>query len=97
VNTSAAAPFKAIFKCAAQGYGTVTIEWKRTDSAIPNKANITQQILLNISMSHLVIPNVMQGDTGKYYCVAWANRKGSISKEAMLLYAGMYSNNKFLS
>ena len=89
MNLSAAAPFSAAFTCAAQAHGTVTIEWKRINSVIPNKANSTQQSLPDITTSNLTVPNVTGADAGTYYCVAWANRKGSLSKEAMLLYAGL--------
>jgi len=89
VGTSAAAPFSAIFTCAAQGFGTVRIEWKRSDSVIPNMANITQLNLHNVAISDLIIPSVNESDAGTYYCIAWANQKGSVSKEAMLLFPGL--------
>ena len=86
-DASVAAPFSAVFTCSAQGYEPIIIEWKRRDSSIPSKANI-KQINSDIIVSTLTIANVTEVDAGTYYCIAWAGRKGSLSKEATLYYAG---------
>ena len=86
-DTSAAAPFSVVFNCSAQGYETITIEWKRKNSSLPIKANI-KQTSYDISTSSLTITNITEYDAGTYYCIAWAGRKGSLSREATLFYAG---------
>ena len=86
-DASVAAPFSAVFTCSAQGYEPITMEWRRKNSNIPLTANITQ-INSDIIVSTLTIADVTEVDAGTYYCIAWAGRKGSLSKEATLYYAG---------
>ena len=88
-DTSAAAPFSALFICSVQSYGYLTITWYRNNrNSVPRKAYHTLMLSLNVTTSILTIPNVTIQDVGAYYCVAWANRKAAESLVANLFLAG---------
>ena len=89
-DTSAAAPFSAVFTCSARGYGHLNIIWYRNNLLLPTKAHSTQVHLPDsITTSRLTIPNVDQQDVGQYYCIVWANsKKASRSRSASLSVAG---------
>jgi len=89
-DTSAAAPFSAVFMCSARGYGHLNIIWYRNNLSLPTKAHSTQVHLPDsITTSRLTIPNVDQLDVGLYYCIVWANSKtASRSRSASLTVAG---------
>jgi len=91
-NTSAAAPFSAVFTCSAEGYGDLNIRWRRKGvlfEKIPEKSKINQENHLNIATSKLVIPNVTDNDVGMYYCIVWANRTATSSFIANLKKSSM--------
>ena len=74
IDTTAAAPFSAQFNCSVQAYGYLTITWYRNNSnPVPNKANSTLILSVNVTTSVLTIPDVTSEDVGAYYCVAWIN------------------------
>jgi len=85
-DTSAAAPFSAVFTCSAQAYGIISIEWKGKDN-LPSPVQVSSP---ELTTSTLTIPNVTINDAGTYYCVVWANRQGAISDEAKLIFAGRH-------
>jgi len=85
-DASAAAPFSAVFTCSAQAFGKISIEWKGKDD-LPSPVQVSSP---ELTTSTLTIPNVTINDVGIYYCVVWANQKGSISNEAKLFLAGWY-------
>ena len=88
-DTSAAAPFSAVFKCSVEAYGNLTITWYRNNrNSVPKKAYHTLMPSFNMTISILTIPNVNIQDVGAYYCVAWANRKSAESLVVKLLLAG---------
>ena len=90
-DTSAAAPFSAVFTCSASAFGHLNIIWYRNNEpyeTVPNKSIIILTSSHNITTSNLTILNVTMKDSGVYYCEAWANRKASQSRSASLFYAG---------
>ena len=91
-NTSAAAPFSALFKCSIQAYGYLTITWYRNNTyPVPQKAYSTLIPSANVTTSILTIPNVTRGDIGTYYCVATVGRITLKSQSANLFLAGIYN------
>ena len=88
-DTSAAAPFSALFGCSIQVYGYLTITWYRNnDNPVPSKAYSMVIPSINETTSILTIPNVTSEDVGRYYCVVWANRMAALSLNANLFLAG---------
>ena len=88
-DTSAAAPFSAVFKCSVEAYGNLTITWYRNNrNPVPKKAYHILMSSFKMTTSILTIPNVNIQDVGVYYCVAWANRKSAESLVVKLLLAG---------
>jgi len=88
-DTSAAAPFSAVFTCSARGFGNMNIIWYRNNLPLPIKAYSELVHQPNsITTSRLTIPNVDKQDVGEYYCVVWASKKASRSRVADLLIAG---------
>ena len=89
-NTSAAAPFSALFSCSVQAYGYLTVTWYRNNrEPVPKKAYFMLMPSVDITTSVLTIPNVTSKDVGAYYCVVEANRKIAQSLVANLILAGM--------
>ena len=88
-DTSAAAPFSALFKFSIQVYGSLTITWyKNNENSIPKKAYLTLIPSVNETTSILTIPNVTSEDVGRYHCVVWANNMAVRSHSASLFLAG---------
>ena len=88
-DTSAAAPFSALFKFSIQVYGSLTIHWYKNNTiAIPKKAYLTLIPSVNETTSILTIPNVTSEDVGRYHCVVWANNMAVKSHSANLFLAG---------
>ena len=91
-NTSAAAPFGAVFNCSIQVYGYLTVTWYRSnEKPVPSKAYSTLIHSMNGTTSTLTIPNVTSEDVDTYYCEAWANRRAAQSLKANLFLAGIHS------
>ena len=86
INTSAAAPFGALFNCSVQAYGYLTITWYRINALPKNASTLIPSI--NVTTSILFIPNVTIEDVGKYYCEAWAGKMAVRSKTVNLILAG---------
>ena len=92
-DTSAGAPFSALFTCSASGYGELSFEWKRSDGLhVLVKSYHTQISSQQITTSTLVIPNVTDDDSGGYYCIGWIGMQASKSKTALLYYSGELQN-----
>ena len=91
-DTSAAAPFSAVFTCAAEGYGYQNITWHKQSGTLPHKHMISQMTSHGVATGTLIIPNVTEEDVGKYYCRVSANNIYVESKRAELYYSGMYTN-----
>ena len=88
-DTSAAAPFSALFSCSIQAYGYLTITWYRNNrNPVPSKAYSMVIPSKNETTSILTIPNVTSEDVGTYYCEALANRTAVLSLNAHLFLAG---------
>ena len=88
-DTSAAAPFSALFSCSVQAYGYLTVTWyKNNGISVPEKAYSRLKPSVYMTKSLLIIPNVTVDDVGTYYCVVWANRKTAQSLVANLILAG---------
>ena len=87
-DTSAAAPFSAVFTCSAKGCGKLNIIWHRHNKPLPQRAYSTTSASVNGTTSNLTIPNVVSDDVGTYYCVVRAGNKATESKIASLLFAG---------
>ena len=88
-NTSATAPFSALFKCSIQAYGYLIVTWYRNNSnPVPEKAYSTLIPSVNVTASILTIPNVTSEDIGIYYCVARVGRRTEESLSANLFLAG---------
>ena len=91
-NTSAAAPFSALFKCSIQAYGYLIVTWYRNNAyPIPKKAYSKLIPSVNVTTSILTIPNVTSEDVDKYYCVARVGRRIEESLRAKLLLASKYT------
>ena len=96
IDTFAAAPFSGVFTCSASGYGTLSVVWfkedlaMREDKPLPNKAIISLESTLKVTISTLAIPNVTTDDVGSYYCIVWGESKASISSITKLLLSGTY-------
>ena len=89
-DTSAAAPFSALFSCSVQAYGYLTVTWYRNNRySVPKKAYSILLPSAYVTTSVLTIPNVTSKDVGAYYCVVEANRKTAQSVAANLIFAGM--------
>ena len=90
-DTSAAAPFSALFSCTVEAYGYLTITWyvnKR--NPVPKKAFSRLIPSVDVTTSILTIPNVTSKDVDTYYCEVQANRKTARSLAANLILAGTY-------
>ena len=88
-DTSAAAPFSALFSCSVEVYGNLTITWYRNNrSPVPKKAHLTLVPLVILTTSILTIPNVTIHDVGTYHCVVWANMLAAQSRAAKLFLGG---------
>ena len=90
-DTSAAAPFSAVFTCSVSAFGHLNIFWYKNDKmykSVFNKSAISVTSLNNITTSTLTILQVSNKDGGIYYCKAWANKKASQSQSARLSYSG---------
>ena len=93
INTSASAPFGGVFTCSIEGYGYQHITWHKQSDMLPHKHKTSEITSGAIVTSTLLIPNVTQEDTGKYYCQVWAfNNVGVRSEKVDLYYSGMYSS-----
>ena len=90
-NTSAAAPFSAVFTCSAKGCGELNIIWYRQNKPLPQRAYSTMTASVNGTTSTLTIPNVVSEDVGTYYCVVWASNIAIQSRVASLFLAGTYT------
>ena len=89
-DTSAAAPFSALFSCTVEAYGYLTVTWYRNNrELVPDKAYSMLMPSVVVTTSILTIPNVNSEDSGTYYCVVQANRKTAQSLAANLILAGM--------
>ena len=92
-DTSAAAPFSAVFTCSARAVGPINVVWYRENvlnKLLPEKCTTSQVFLPQITTSTLIIPNVTEEDNGKYYCVVWANGLGTKSRRATLYASSMF-------
>ena len=88
-DTSAAAPFSAVFSCSVQAYGYLTVTWhKNNGNPVPEKAHSRLTPSMNVTTSVLTIPNVTIEDVGTYYCVIRANRKTAQSLSGSLIFSG---------
>ena len=80
----------ATFTCVGQGYGFVSVTWKRrnTAKAIPRKSKINNTYTLNhYIVSTLTIPSVRTRDKGIYQCV-YVNSKGPAYSNFAILQIG---------
>ena len=91
-DTSAAAPFSAVFTCAVEGYGYQNVTWHKQSATVPHKYMTSQMSSYGVVTSTLIIPNVIEEDVGKYYCWVSANNIYVESRRAELHYSGMYNN-----
>lgn len=91
-NSSAAAPFSAVFTCSAKAYGVLSFDWKRLNADLPQKYFTETKVSQNGDTSYLFIPNVTSDDVGEYYCDVWANNKASRSHFAKLQFSGVYTS-----
>ena len=89
-DTSAAAPFSGVFTCSVTGSGHLNITWYRRGGSLPTKSESTEVSSPTVTTSTLFIPNVTSDDVGRYYCLVWANRRGTQSYEAMLYFSGTF-------
>ena len=89
-NTSASAPFSAVFTCSVSGYGYQNITWYKQSGMLPYKHETTELINDGVITSTLIIPNVTENDVGKYYCQVLANNIPVYSEKAHLYYSGTY-------
>ena len=89
-DTSAAAPFSGVFTCSVIGYGYQNITWYKQSGTLPHKHKTNEMTSDGVATSTLIIPNVTEGDVGKYYCQVWANNIGVRSTKADLYYSGLY-------
>ena len=89
-DTSAAAPFSAVFTCSAKGCGELNVIWHRQTKPLPQRAYSTMKASVNGTTitSTLTILNVVSEDVGTYYCVVWASKIAVYSRVASLLLAG---------
>ena len=87
-DTSAAAPFSAVFTCSAKGCGELSVIWHRHNKPLPQRAYSTAAASVNGTTGTLTIPNVVSDDIGTYYCVVRAGNIAVQSKIASLLLAG---------
>ena len=88
VDTSAAAPYSAVFTCSLYGYGYQNITWHRESAKLPYNHQINEASSSRLITSTLTIPNVTEQDVGKYYCQVWANDMRAQSHRANLYHAG---------
>ena len=96
-DTSAAAPFSALFKISIQVYGHLTIYWyKNNKNVASKKAYVTLIPSVNETTSILTISNVTSEDVGTYYCVVWTNHMALRSHSATLFLAGKYVHTSFI-
>ena len=96
-DTSAAAPFSALFKISIQVYGYLTINWyKNYRTPVPEKAYLTLIPSVNETTSILTIPTVTSEDVGTYYCVVRANNKAVKSLTVNLFLAGKVCTSEYI-
>ena len=88
IDTTAAAPYSAVFTCSIYGYGYQNITWHREANKLPYNHQIKEISSPRIITTTLIIPNVTEQDVGKYYCQVWANNMRAQSDRANLYYAG---------
>ena len=84
-DRSAVAPFGTEFTCSAEGCDVI---WYRHNNSLPKKAYSALVTSVNEITSTLTIPNVTSEDTGKYYCMVWANMAATRSRAANLFLTG---------
>ena len=87
-DTSAAAPFSAVFTCSAKGCGELNITWHRHTKPLPKRVYSAITDSLNETTNTLTIPNVVNDDVGIYYCVVRAGNIAVRSRISNLLFAG---------
>ena len=90
-DTSAAAPFSAVFTCSASAFGYLNIIWYKNNEVyetVLDKSEITLSSSGNVTTSNLIILNVTINDSGDYFCETWANDRATRSNVATLYYAG---------
>jgi len=90
-DTSAAAPFSAMFTCSARGYGYLNITWYKNNkfyNTITDKSTIHQTSSIDTFTSTLVIYNVIEDDIGVYHCLVWDRSKASQSRTGELFFSG---------
>ena len=97
IDTSAAAPFSALFKISIQVYGSPTINWyKNYRTPVPEKAYLTLIPSVNETTSILTIPTVTSEDVGTYYCMVRANNKAVGSHPVNLFLAGKVYTSEYI-
>ena len=79
------------FKCTANGFGIIKIDWKRVKHNMPVMAEVTEETSLNKITSILKITKTAGYYSGQYYCVA-ENKVGEVISEIANLY--VQGNNK---
>ena len=87
-DTSASVPFSGVFTCSVTGCGHLNITWYKRGGSLPTKSESTEVSSPTFTNSTLVIPNVTSDDVGRYYCLVWANRRGTQSNDGILYFAG---------
>lgn len=97
-DSYAAAPFSGIFTCSAQGYGPLTISWRKYIGPFyivspPDKCNVSTTNSSEVTVSTLEIPNPSDKDAGEYFCVvnaSYGDQNVIASKRASLHISGNY-------
>ena len=93
IDTTAAAPYSAVFTCSIYGYGYENITWHKEANSLPHDHQIKEISSSRIITTTLIIPNVTEQDVGKYYCQVWVDNMRTQSDRASLYFAGTYVIN----
>ncbi len=75
----------ASFMCAACGYGSIKIVWKRVNYTLPITADVTEEESLNQLTSTLRISEIVGYYSGQYYCIA-ENKAGKVTSKVVNLH-----------
>ena len=74
-----------MFRCVAEGYGLITVTWKKVGSVLPLTATINNSGSVGKVTSVLTITRAAGFYSGQYYCIA-RNKAGPVRSH----YANLY-------
>ena len=75
---------EAVFVCTVNGFGNITVTWRKVDDELPETADAITTDSLNQTISILTIRKIVWYYKGTYYCVA-SNSAGEVNSSLAYL------------